>query len=67
VMRGVQILGSAVASQVGMVGPLSTIWMAAVVLDEPVTARLLLGTAAVLAGMLILARMSQAKPAVGAR
>jgi drug/metabolite transporter (DMT)-like permease len=63
VMRGVQILGSAVASQVGMVGPLSTIWMASVFLGEPVSARLLVGTGAVLAGMLMLARVTQPKPA----
>jgi drug/metabolite transporter (DMT)-like permease len=59
VMRGVQLLGASVASQVGMVGPLSTIWMAALWLNEPVTWRLMLGTAAVLAGIVILSRASQ--------
>lgn len=56
VMRGVQLVGASVASQVGMVGPLSTIWMAALWLDEPVTWRLMAGTAAVLAGIVVLAR-----------
>lgn len=59
VMRGVQLLGASLASQVGMVGPLSTIWMAAWWLDEPVTWRLLLGTAAVLAGIVVLSRASR--------
>jgi drug/metabolite transporter (DMT)-like permease len=56
VMRGVQLLGAGVASQVGMVGPLSTIWMAAAWLGEPVSGRLLAGTAAVLLGVVIVAR-----------
>jgi drug/metabolite transporter (DMT)-like permease len=60
VMRGVQLLGASMASQVGMVGPLSTIWMAAALLGEPVTWRLMAGTAAVLAGIVILTRFSQA-------
>ncbi len=60
VMRGVQLLGAPMASQVGMVGPLSTIWMAAAWLGEPVTWRLLVGTATVLAGIVILSRASQA-------
>jgi drug/metabolite transporter (DMT)-like permease len=63
VMRGVQLLGASVASQVGMVGPLSTIWMAALWLNEPVTWRLMVGTAAVLAGIVILTRAGQAQRA----
>lgn len=54
VMRGVQLVGASVASQVGMVGPLSTIWMAAAWLGEPVTWRLMAGTAAVLSGIVVL-------------
>jgi drug/metabolite transporter (DMT)-like permease len=57
VMRGVQLVGASSASQVGMVGPLSTLWMAAMWLGEPVTGRLLLGTGAVLAGIVWLGRM----------
>lgn len=56
VMRGVQLVGASLASQVGMVGPLSTIWMAAWWLSEPVTWRLMAGTAAVLAGIVLLSR-----------
>ncbi len=59
VMRGVQLVGASMASQAGMVGPLSTIWMAAWWLGEPVTWRLLVGTATVLAGIVILARASR--------
>ncbi|MES2091986.1 MAG: DMT family transporter [Pseudomonadota bacterium] len=56
VMRGVQLLGASMASQVGMVGPLSTIWMAAAFLGEPVTGRLMLGTGVILLGIVWLAR-----------
>lgn len=63
VMQGVQRLGASVASQVGMVGPLSTIWMASWWLDEPITWRLMLGTAAVLAGIVALTRVNQARAA----
>jgi drug/metabolite transporter (DMT)-like permease len=64
VMRGVQLVGASVASQVGMIGPLSTIWMAAWWLGEPVTWRLMAGTGAVLAGIVVLARAGR-KPADG--
>ncbi len=59
VMQGVARLGAALASQVGMVGPLSTIWMAAWWLHEPVTWRLVGGTAAILAGIVLLSRARQ--------
>ena len=60
-----RLLGASLASQVGMVGPLSTMWMAAWWLDEPVSWRLMLGTAAVLAGIVVLSKSSrpQAAPA----
>jgi drug/metabolite transporter (DMT)-like permease len=67
VMRGVQLLGASVASQVGMVGPLSTIWMASWVLGEPITGRLMLGTAAILAGIVWLARSRGAQAPVALR
>jgi drug/metabolite transporter (DMT)-like permease len=59
VMRGVQLIGASMASQAGMVGPLSTIWMAAWWLGEPVTWRLMVGTGAVLVGVLVLAKINQ--------
>jgi drug/metabolite transporter (DMT)-like permease len=60
VMRGVQLAGASAASQVGMIGPLSTLWMAAMWLDEPVTLTLLMGTGAVLMGIIWLGRMKAA-------
>ncbi len=62
VMRGVQMLGASVAAQVGMVGPLSTIWLASWFLDEPVSLRLMLGTGTVLLGILVLSRMNRQPP-----
>lgn len=63
VMRGVQLLGAASAAQVGMVGPLSTIWMAAWTLGEPITPRLLLGTSTIVLGILLLTRVTVATQA----
>jgi len=60
VMRGVQLIGASAASQVGMIGPLSTLWMASVLLDEPVGPTLLLGTGLVLAGIIWLGRLKPA-------
>lgn len=63
VMRGIQLLGASLAAQVGMVGPLSTLWMAAWWLGEPITPRLMLGTAAILAGIVLLSRAGQPRQA----
>lgn len=57
VMRGVALLGASTASQIGMVGPLSTIWMASIWLDEPISTRLLAGTAVVVVAVLVLGRL----------
>ncbi len=54
VMMAIERVGSASASQTGMVGPVATIAMAAVVLGEPVTGVQLIGTAVVMAGVFIL-------------
>ncbi|HVU01045.1 MAG TPA: DMT family transporter [Polyangiaceae bacterium] len=56
VMRGIQGIGSAKAAQVGMVGPLSTILLAVLLLGERLTAPMLAGTALVLAGIALLSR-----------
>jgi len=66
VMRGVQLLGASMASQVGMVGPLSTLWMASWFLGEPITGRLMLGTAAILVGVVWLAKAKGAQGSVRA-
>lgn len=57
VMQGVRLLGASMASQVGMIGPLSTLYMASVWLQEPITPELLGGTVAILAGVVLLARV----------
>lgn len=54
VMMAIERIGSTAASQTGMVGPVATIAMAAVVLGEPVTGTQLVGTAIVMAGVFIL-------------
>lgn len=54
VMMAIERVGSAVASQAGMIGPAATIAMGAVWLDEPVTALQLAGTAVVVAGIAVL-------------
>ncbi len=53
VMLAIARIGSALASQVGMVGPMSTLAMAALVLDEPLSPWVLAGTALVMTGVFI--------------
>lgn len=54
VMLAVDRIGSGPASQMGMIGPVSTIGLAAVLLGEPVTIQQLAGTAIVMVGVFIL-------------
>ena len=54
VMMAIERIGSGPASQIGMVGPVATIGMAAVWLGEPVTGTQLAGTAIVLASVFLL-------------
>lgn len=53
-MIAVARIGAATASQAGMIGPVSTLFMGALILDEPVTGIQLAGTALVLAGISLL-------------
>jgi drug/metabolite transporter (DMT)-like permease len=53
-MVAVQRIGAATASQAGMIGPVSTLFLGALVLGEPITAVQLAGTALVLAGIYML-------------
>ena len=53
-MAAVQRIGAPTASQAGMVGPVSTLFLGALVLGEPVTAIQLAGTALVIAGITML-------------
>jgi drug/metabolite transporter (DMT)-like permease len=56
VMLSIERIGSALASQAGMVGPMSTLVMAALVLGEPLSPWLLSGTALVMSGVFICSR-----------
>jgi len=56
VMLAIARIGAPLAAQAGMVGPMSTLLMGALLLDEPLTAWVLAGTALVLAGVAVLAR-----------
>ena len=53
-MVAVQRIGAATASQAGMIGPVSTLFLGALLLGEPVTAVQLAGTGLVLAGIYML-------------
>jgi drug/metabolite transporter (DMT)-like permease len=55
VMLAIERVGAALTAQAGMVGPLSTILMGVLLLDEPFTAWVAAGTALVLAGIWMLA------------
>lgn len=55
-MEAVSRIGSATASQAGMIGPVSTLFMGALILGEPITGIQLAGTALVLAGIYLLSR-----------
>jgi drug/metabolite transporter (DMT)-like permease len=57
VMMAIERIGSTMTAQTGMIGPLSTIFMGAVILGEPFTAWVAAGTALVLAGIWMLARV----------
>ncbi len=56
VMMGIERIGATLAAQVGMVGPMSTIAMGVLLLDEPFTLWLGAGTLLVFAGIGLLAR-----------
>lgn len=61
VMWAVARVGAPLASQLGMVGPVSVLFLAWWILDEPITVLQLLGTAFVLTGMLVLGRLRPRK------
>jgi drug/metabolite transporter (DMT)-like permease len=55
-MIAVQRIGAATASQAGMIGPVSTLFLGAVFLNEPITSWQLAGTALVMGGMYMLSK-----------
>jgi drug/metabolite transporter (DMT)-like permease len=56
VMMAIERIGPAMTAQTGMVGPLSTIFMGVVLLGEPFTAWLAVGTVLVIAGIYLFSR-----------
>jgi drug/metabolite transporter (DMT)-like permease len=51
IMMAIERIGSGLTSQIGMIGPMSTLTMGAVLLDEPFNIWILMGTALVLGGV----------------
>ena len=56
VMMAIERVGSSLAAQVGMVGPMATMVMGVLLLDEPFTVWLVAGTALVIAGVFVCTR-----------
>src|SRR5450830_2004400 len=59
-MTAVQRIGAGSASQAGMIGPVSTLFLGAVILGEAITGWQLAGTALVLAGIYLLSQVKRA-------
>jgi drug/metabolite transporter (DMT)-like permease len=55
-MMAIERVGSPIASQTSMIGPVATIFLGAWYLDEPITAAQLIGTAIVMLGMFYLSK-----------
>ena len=56
VMMAIERIGPALSAQTGMVGPISTILMGVVILDEPFTPWLAAGTVLVISGIFVFSR-----------
>jgi drug/metabolite transporter (DMT)-like permease len=56
VMMAIERIGASLASQAGMVGPMSTVVMGAVILGEPITLWVAAGTVLVIAGIFVFTR-----------
>ncbi len=59
VMMAIERIGSSLAAQTGMVGPMSTILMGVLILDEPFTAWVAVGTTLVIAGIFVFTRLGR--------
>ena len=57
VMMAIERIGPALAAQTGMVGPMSTILMGVLILGEPFTAWIAVGTVLVIAGIFVFTRV----------
>ena len=67
VMMAIERIGSGMAAQVGMIGPMSTIVMGVFILDEPFTAWVAAGTALVITGIWLFTRKAGAAAPQSAR
>ena len=56
VMMAIERIGPSLTAQTGMVGPMSTILMGVVILGEPFTFWVAVGTALVIAGIFVFSR-----------
>jgi len=56
VMLAIARIGAPLSSQVGMVGPMSTILMGVFILGEPMNAWIVFGTALVMSGVFLVSR-----------
>jgi drug/metabolite transporter (DMT)-like permease len=56
IMLAIERVGAGVTAQMGMIGPLSTIILSVLILDEPFTIWMMVGTLLVLSGVWLLAR-----------
>ena len=56
VMMAIERIGSGLTAQTGMIGPMSTITMGVLLLDEPFTAWIVAGTVLVLSGVFLVTR-----------
>ncbi|MDP3322440.1 MAG: DMT family transporter [Hydrogenophaga sp.] len=63
VMMAIERIGAGLAAQTGMIGPMSTIAMGVLILDEPFNGWIVAGTVLVLAGVFLVTRFG--KPAAG--
>jgi drug/metabolite transporter (DMT)-like permease len=59
VMMAVERIGPALSAQTGMIGPISTILMSVLILDEPFTAWIAAGTVLVIAGVFVVSRSAR--------
>ena len=59
VMMAVERIGPALSAQTGMVGPMSTILMGVLILDEPFTAWIAAGTVLVIGGVFVVGRAAR--------
>jgi drug/metabolite transporter (DMT)-like permease len=55
-MIAVSRIGAGTASQAGMIGPVSTLFLGAIILNEPITEIQIIGTTLVLVGIYLLSR-----------